>query len=1246
MSTRITRVALAGVAVLGISWLWAGKPLSAQSERGAGSGSFRESFTRPARSSEQTVKLNYFSTSWERVLRDVARQTGRELVMDQYPSGRLTRRDRNAYTIPQAVRLLNAELEPEGFRLLVQRKHLVLLHLDAARSRYARPVTRPAEENLFEPAPPVKTVSQSDELFDSAPRSKAAAAWELTGAQEQPVPQQPEVESDVFASEAIVQEEFIEQTVQIVNGKAADVARNIYDVFATRSELNRAGHNGLPSFTVFHRGKAGEKSDQKHFEVAIDRSRNALTLVAPKSSAGQLMNLIRDLDQPAIAGGQDIRVVPTTNLKAKTTQELQAELNRLTRGRQRTSFRPNPDDAFFAQNEQGGAQDPPQAGAGDQRSMNLQGDVILQPLDDLGAVVIKGNQADIETVVGIIEELERLSEGTLPEINLVELSSVNSEALAELLTTVYDRLAELRDRGGSERRNNIAFVPVVKPNAVLALAPAVDMEAILQLIQKLDRPVNPTYEFEVFHLKNAIASQVVTALENFYEEPTGLSTRVRAIADVRTNSVIVQARPSDLEEVAALVEKIDRDEAGKVSRVKVIPLRHASAEELAETINTAIQEITNPPQGTQAFGTNTGASELRDSQSVVLEFLTKDGDIERLIRSGILVDVRVREDVRTNSLIVTAPEASMELMEELIRQLDQAPSSVADIKVFTLERADAEQAVELLTALFEDQNAEGEVGIAIAGAEDAASSLVPLRFSADVRTNTVVAAGSLESLSIVEAILFRLDESESRNRETQVVKLQNTLAADVATAVNNFLASQQALLDSNAELRSNIERLESEIIVEPEPNSNSLIISSTPQYFEKIKTVIDELDAYQPQVVIQALLVEVELDNTDEFGIELGFQDPTLFNRSIISELQTISETTTELGVQTTNQRILSQGGSPGFLFNSPNPLGNNVSPDASNPGRLGTQGISNFSLGRQNNDLGFGGFVFSASSNAVSVLVRALAARRNVHVLSRPQIRTLNNRQAEIQVGQNVPVVSDVSVTNNGVVQPIVTPSESGIILRVTPIISPNGTIVMDVYAEKSDFNGGGVPIFVDVNTGSVVESPIKNITTADARVSVPNGQTIVMGGMITKSDETLERKVPWLGDVPLLGQAFRFDGTNTSRRELLIFLTPRIVNSDADNEIIKQVEAERIHFIESEAEEIHGPIFSVPQRHSGEELPPASTEDSTLVLPPLPESPEPRSAEPEIDQASAEVTSPRRKLFRPLSWIKPASKTAGKGK
>ena len=231
------------------------------------------------------------------------------------------------------------------------------------------------------------------------------------------------------------------------------------------------------------------------------------------------------------------------------------------------------------------------------------------------------------------------------------------------------------------------------------------------------------------------------------------------------------------------------------------------------------------------------------------------------------------------------------------------------------------------------------------------------------------------------------------------------------------------------------------------------------------------------------------------------------------------------------------------------------------------------------NADLGYGGLVLSASSSSISALLRALSAKRTLHVLSRPQITTLDNQTAQMHVGQDVPLITGVDTSDTGSANPQVgEPRPVGIILTVTPRISPDGTIVMEVTAEKSGLSGEIVPIFSDINTGNVIGSPIINVTNARSTLSIPNGQTVVMGGMITKQDNTIQRKVPWLGDIPYLGYAFRYDSTTTKRTELLIFLTPRIIRNDADSEIIKQIESERLHFIERDAERLHGPLYAVP--------------------------------------------------------------------
>jgi type II secretion system protein D len=501
----------------------------------------------------------------------------------------------------------------------------------------------------------------------------------------------------------------------------------------------------------------------------------------------------------------------------------------------------------------------------------------------------------------------------------------------------------------------------------------------------------------------------------------------------------------------------------------------------------------------------------------------------------------------------------MGLMTALVEALDRAPNAVSEIKVFTLKNADAQQSVDLLETLFDNTNQEEQLGIQLAGTEGSSSSLIPLRFSADIRTNTVLAVGSAESLSVVEAVLLRLDNDDTRKLETTVIPLRNAPAELVAATLLDFLEQQQALQDSSEDLISNIERVRQQVLVSPDTNSNSLIVSASPQYFSQISGIIQTLDAQPPEVVIQALIVEVTLDATDEFGIELGFQDPLLLSRGL-----TTAASTTAV---------------PGLNFNNTSVgLGNNFTAAAPNTGTVATQGLSDFSLGRQNGNLGFGGFVFSAQSDAVSILLRALASRRTLHVLSRPQVRTTHNNLARVNVGQSVPVVNGVTVSQLGQANPQIIRQDTGITLEVTPRITPDGIIAMKVFASKSGLAGTDVPVFVN-SDGSTINSPIINQSIADTTVNVPNGQTIVIGGMITKSDSSLEQKVPWLGDLPIVGRAFRYDSTTISRTELLIFLTPRVILSDLDSELIKQVESERLHFLESDAEEVHGPLYSVPQ-------------------------------------------------------------------
>ena len=210
----------------------------------------------------------------------------------------------------------------------------------------------------------------------------------------------------------------------------------------------------------------------------------------------------------------------------------------------------------------------------------------------MGLFIIRGNEADVEAVMNIIQQIEKLSAGTSPEIHVRMLEHVDSESLSELITSVYERLTRSRARPGEQVTQKVTVIAVGKPNAVIILASKTDIADVEKLIDKLDQPVDPATEFEVFRLRYAIASQVVTTLDSFYsgrtggttaQAPTqgqsttttrsGLGGRVKSISDSRTNTVIVQARPRDLEEVARLIGELDQVGSKSASRIKLIPLK-------------------------------------------------------------------------------------------------------------------------------------------------------------------------------------------------------------------------------------------------------------------------------------------------------------------------------------------------------------------------------------------------------------------------------------------------------------------------------------------------------------------------------------------------------------------------------------------------------------------------------------------------------------------------------------------------
>lgn len=794
------------------------------------------------------------------------------------------------------------------------------------------------------------------------------------------------------------------------------------------------------------------------------------------------------------------------------------------------------------------------------------GPVRIEFLEGTDIFIVRGQKRDVDRVMKIINDIERLTLDTEPAVEVVPLAHANSAAVASLINQLNANVLQAR-------QGDVSVTALVKPNALLLIGRPKGVEAVRKIVEKLDVETESTDQFEVYHLVYLPAVDAERTINNLYnlaqqqqttEETTDLAPRVRAVADFRSNSLVVQGSPRDIREIGDLLAKIDVEGSGAIAEVQVFPLKNAIAEEVAEVLNETLGTNQSQQANQGAFQQNqqgTGGvvnTQPRSSnrammlQMKVLDEKTKKLLDDETIQSGVLANVVVTFNERTNSVVVTAPKGSMELIAEIIRQIDGLATQEALVRVFPVVYGDASTLITMLDALFpQDEDQDGPAVQSAAGTGD--NTLVPLRFALEPRTNSVIATGNESDLQVIEAILLKLDGQDVSGRKTFVYELLNQRASAVADAITAYvLQRRQAITDIAPDTLSPYQLIDQEVVVVAEDNSNKVIVSVTERFEAEVRQLLLDLDKRPDMVMVKCLIAEVALNSTEEMGVELGIQDSLLFNRSVIDADGTAT---------------------PGFNFNN-QALGNNVSALGAARDQVAGQALSTFGLGRTNSELGYGGLVLSASNESVSILLRALQEARRLDILSRPQVMMLNNTEGQVQVGATVPFIQGTNNTAFGTTNTVQF-IDVGLILSVLPRISPDGLVVMEVLADKSELGSieDGIPISIGAN-GEVLRQPQINRTRASTFVSARDGQTVILGGLITKQRSAFERKVPYLADVPFFGRLFRTDGIAEERTELLIILTPYIIRNEADINRVNSEEYARMSWCMGNVIETHGDI------------------------------------------------------------------------
>lgn len=446
----------------------------------------------------------------------------------------------------------------------------------------------------------------------------------------------------------------------------------------------------------------------------------------------------------------------------------------------------------------------------------------------------------------------------------------------------------------------------------------------------------------------------------------------------------------------------------------------------------------------------------------------------------------------SNTLIISDREANVSRLRRIIERIDR--DSDEEIEVIPLEHATAGDLVRVLTSLNQ------------AAGRAADGSTQPINLVADERTNSILISGERTERLRYRTLVAHLDTPLETGGNTQVIYLRYADAEELAGQLTQQINQQQqggggggqgGQGGASAAQRGNV-------IIWADPATNALVITAPPKVMRSLQAVIDQLDIRRAQVVLDAIIVDISADRSAELGVT-WIVDGT-------SDLASAGAT----NFRSSNNSIVDVAGAV---------IGadGNIPPEAAG---LVQDGLT-FGIGR-----------IKSGSTSFAALLRALEGDARTNILSYPTITTLDNEEAELSVGQQVPFLTG-SFSNTGANQGAVNPFQTiqrqdvGLNLKVTPQINEGDAVILDIELEVSSLSQG--------SAGAV--DLITNRRTITQKLIVEDGGIVVMGGLVDESLQESEQRVPVLGRIPVLKNLFRARTAEKNKRNLMVFVQPRIL-------------------------------------------------------------------------------------------------------
>jgi len=548
---------------------------------------------------------------------------------------------------------------------------------------------------------------------------------------------------------------------------------------------------------------------------------------------------------------------------------------------------------------------------------------------------------------------------------------------------------------------------------------------------------------------------------------------------------------------------VHRNVSGNVT---VISSRPISAEEAYELFLTVLElngfsavENGNTVKVVPGADAKTSSTPFEGRESWQGEIVTSIIDIDYSDASQLVAALRplvpasahLAAYTPTNVIIVSDTARGIEKINKLIAVLDKQQGEI-DLEIIPVIHASADDIVKVMKSVMQ----------ALGGGKEA-SAADKVEFISDKRSNSVIITGNENKRAQIKKLITKLDAPLEGNGNAQVVYLNYIDAAEIVPILKAI--GENALKDGKADSKQSVS-------IESSEATNALVISAPQGLMNTLRSVIEQLDIQRAQVLIEAIVVQVAGNAGDDFGIIWGSGE--LYDDTPTGGVAAIN-------TEANNTNLRDVIGSSLGAISETDTLTNSQRLAA---GMLSGSGVT---------------FGYLEDGNLVGAL-QAIASRNKSNIMSSPTIVALDNEEASLLVGQNVPFITGASTSSGASVNnpfQTIERQDVGITLKVTPRINQGDSVTLELEQTTENVSATAVSGAADLITDK---------TEMKTSALIKDGQVLVIGGLIREDDVENSTQVPILGDIPLLGRLFRSHSVSKTKNNLMVFIRPTILKDE----------------------------------------------------------------------------------------------------